>query len=75
MATKMDSLEWWQLQLTDVHLHDNIQFNAIGAFKSMKLRKGLNNTDLVLDNLIQLALIDREKEVSYAITPFSNISP
>ena len=71
LATKTDSADWWQLELADLGLHDNIWFNAMRAFKSFKSRKGSDNHDHVLDNLIRLGLIDRNKEeVTPAIQQF-----
>ena len=57
--------------MADLGLHDNIWFNAMRAFKSYKSRKGLDNHDHVLDNLIRLGLIDQSKEeVTPAIQQF-----
>ena len=57
--------------MADLGLHDNIWFNAMRAFKSFKSRKGSNNHDHVLNNLIRLGLIDRNKEeVTPAIQQF-----
>ena len=71
LATKTDSADWWQLELADLGLHDNIWFNAMRVFKSYKSRKGSDNHDHVLDNLIRLGLIDRNKEeVTPAIQQF-----
>ena len=58
----MDSADWWQLKLADLGLHNNIWFNATRAFKSFKSRKGSDNHDHTLDNLICLGLIDWSKE-------------
>ena len=71
LATKTDSADWWQLELADLGLHNNIWFNTMRVFKSYKSRKGSDNHDHVLDNLIQLGLIDRNKEeVTPAIQQF-----
>ena len=71
MATKTDSADWWQLELADLGLHNNIWFNAMRAFKLYKSRKGSDNHDHVLDNLIRLGLIDQNKEeVTLAIQQF-----
>ena len=57
--------------MADLGLHDTIWFNAMRAFKSYKSWKGLDNHDHVLDNLIRLGLIDRNKEeVTPAIQQF-----
>ena len=57
--------------MADLGLHDNIWFNAMRAFKLYKSRKGSDNHDHVLDNLIRLGLIDRNKEeVTPAIQQF-----
>ena len=57
--------------MADLGLHDNIWFNAMRAFKSYKSRKGSDNHDHILDNLIHLGLIDRNKEeVTPAIQQF-----
>ena len=71
LATKTDSADWWQLELADLGLHDNIWFNAMRVFKSYKSQKGSDNHDHVLDNLIRLGLIDRNgEEVTPAIQQF-----
>ena len=57
--------------MANLGLHDNIWFNAMRAFKSYKSRKGLDNHDHILDNLIRMGLIDRNKEeVTLAIQQF-----
>ena len=67
----MDLADWWQLELANLGLHNNIWFNAMRVFKSYKSRKGLDNHDHVLDNLIHLGLIDQNKEeVTLAIQQF-----
>ena len=67
----MDSADWWQLELADLGLHDTIWFNTMRAFKSYRSRKGLDNHDHVLDNLIRMGLIDQNKEeVTPAIQQF-----
>ena len=48
--------------MADLGLHNNIWFNAMRAFKSYKSRKGLDNHDHVLDNLIQMGLINQNRE-------------
>ena len=71
LAAKMDLADWWQLELADLRLHNNIWFNTMRAFKSYKSRKGLDNHDHVLNNLIHTGLIDQNKEeVTPAIQQF-----
>ena len=54
-----------------IRLHDNIWFNAMRAFKPYKSRKGSDNHDHVVDNLIRTGHIDRNKEeVTPAIQQF-----
>ena len=48
--------------MADLGLHNNIWFNTMRAFKSYKSRKGSDNHDHVLNNLIRLGLIDWNKE-------------
>ena len=57
--------------MANLGLHNNIWFDAMRAFKSYKSRKGSDNHDHVLDNLIHMGLIDWNKgEVSLAIQQF-----
>ena len=67
----MDSADWWQLELADLGLHNNIWFNTMRVFKLYKSRKGSDNHSHILDNLICTGLIDWNKEeVTPAIQQF-----
>jgi len=60
-ATNVRSPEWDKVDLINLKYHDTIWFNAIREYVKLQRRKGTEESDEVLDNLIRQGLIDQEE--------------
>ena len=68
MASNKPNPDWWTKVPKDLELHNEIWFNAIQVLISVESRCGSRVSDIALDQLIRIGLIDWDKkEVSLAM--------